>query len=77
MTHDLILLDLGMPGMDGFETARAIRALPGRASTRLVALTGYAQPSDVEACLAAGFDRHVAKPIGKSTLLELIGEVPR
>lgn len=77
VTHDLILLDLGMPGMDGFETARAIRALPGRASTRLVALTGYAQPSDVEACLAAGFDRHVAKPIGKSTLLELIGEVPR
>ena len=58
---DLVLCDLGLPGMDGFELARRLRAaLP--ACPRLVAVSGYAQREDVERSLAAGFDGHIAKP---------------
>lgn len=69
---DLILVDIGMPRMDGYETARRLRELPGGDGYRLVALTGYAQPQDVEAARRAGFDRHVAKPIDTETLRSLL-----
>jgi PAS domain S-box-containing protein len=61
-THpDLVLCDLGLPGMDGYQVARELRARH-EGALRLVALSGYAQPEDVSRALASGFDRHVAKP---------------
>ena len=71
---ELVLLDIGLPGMDGYEVARAIRALPGGAGIRLIALTGFsAQP---ERSAAAGFDAHLVKPIAPDTLLGVLGAVP-
>jgi len=59
---DLALVDLGLPVLSGLDLARRIRQTPTNASTRLVALSGYGQDSDVQAALAAGFDEHVTKP---------------
>ncbi len=59
---DIVLCDIGLPGMDGYEVARAIRADPGLRDTTLVALTGYAAPDDVAKARVAGFDHHIAKP---------------
>jgi signal transduction histidine kinase/ActR/RegA family two-component response regulator len=69
---DLILLDIGLPGMDGYETARRLRQLPDL-HARLVALTGYGSAQDREKALAAGFDDHLVKPLsaeGTQALLE-------
>jgi signal transduction histidine kinase len=57
------LLDIGLPGMDGYELATHLRALPGWDRARLFALTGYGQPNDLERAKNAGFDRHFVKPI--------------
>ena len=59
---DVILCDIGLPGMDGYEVARALRKDPARRETKLVALTGYAGPSDIAKAKKAGFGDHVAKP---------------
>jgi len=58
----IALLDIGLPGMDGYELAARIRADPALARLRLVALTGYGQPSDRQRTAAAGFDAHLVKP---------------
>jgi CheY-like chemotaxis protein len=60
---DVILLDIGLPGMDGYEVARRIRQQPDGASVRLIALTGYGQESDKSRTRAAGFDEHLVKPV--------------
>jgi signal transduction histidine kinase/CheY-like chemotaxis protein len=57
------LLDIGLPGMDGFELARRLRALPGFEHVFLVAVTGYGQDADRERTRAAGFDEHLVKPV--------------
>ena len=59
---NVVLCDIGMPGMDGYEFARQFRALSGERPVRLVALSGYAQPEDVARAAEAGFDAHLAKP---------------
>lgn len=59
---DVILCDIGLPDMDGYEVARQVRASAGLEQVRLVALTGYAQPEDREHARQAGFDAHLAKP---------------
>jgi CheY-like chemotaxis protein len=59
---DVILCDIGLPVMDGYQVARAIRALPSLAGTTLVALTGYALPEDQRLAAEAGFAHHLAKP---------------
>jgi two-component system CheB/CheR fusion protein len=59
---DVVLCDIGLPGLDGYEVARVLRADESFRSTRLVALTGYAQPEDKERAKEAGFDAHLAKP---------------
>jgi CheY-like chemotaxis protein len=59
----VILLDIGLPGMDGYEVARRIRQQPDGASVRLIALTGYGQESDKSRTRAAGFDEHLVKPV--------------
>jgi PAS domain S-box-containing protein len=69
---DAVLLDLGMPRMDGIEAARRIRALPGGDAPLLVALTGWGQNSDRERTNAAGFDCHLVKPADPDEILGLI-----
>jgi PAS domain S-box-containing protein len=68
---DLVLCDIGLPGMDGYEVARELRAAHGR-DLRLVALSGYAQPEDVAMAMAAGFDAHVPKPADPQRLEQLL-----
>jgi CheY-like chemotaxis protein len=63
----VVLLDLGMPEMDGFDVARAIRA-EGHAHVRIVALTGWGQQADRERTRAAGFDHHLTKPVDLQAL---------
>ncbi|WP_457797795.1 PAS domain S-box protein [Methylocystis sp. S23] len=70
---DLIFLDLGMPGMDGYETARRIRALPEGRDVKLVALTGWGQEQVNDRAREAGFDRQLTKPAGFEALQELLG----
>ena len=60
---DAVLLDIGMPGMDGYEVARRIRALPAGAATPLIAVTGWGQQEDIRRCFEAGFDHHLVKPV--------------
>ncbi len=59
---DVIILDIGLPDMDGAELARRLRTMPALARTRLVAHTGYGAPHDREKTMAAGFDVHLVKP---------------
>ena len=69
---DVVLLDLGMPRMDGLEVARRIRALPLRDTPRLIALTGWGQPEDKQRTHEAGFDTHLTKPVDALALAQLI-----
>jgi PAS domain S-box-containing protein len=66
---DIILCDIGLPGMDGCAVAQAIRQQPRFATTRLVALTGYGQEGDRERAQAAGFDDYLVKPVDPHQLL--------
>ena len=68
----LVLLDIGMPGLDGYETCRRLRALPGGAARTVVALTGFGQPQDVQSAQDAGFDHHLVKPLDMAALAALI-----
>jgi len=71
---DVALIDVGLPGMNGYEVARAIRKrVPDRA-IRLIAVTGYGQPSDRELATQAGFDTHLLKPISPTVLQRLLAE---
>jgi len=69
---DVVLLDLGMPGMDGFEVARRLRATPEGRDVFLVAQTGWGQEEDRKRTRAAGFDAHLAKPVDIEALTELL-----
>jgi signal transduction histidine kinase len=68
----LVLLDIGMPGMSGFEVARKIRAKPWGASIRLVAQTGWGQDEDRQRAREAGFDVHLTKPVDYASLMQLM-----
>jgi CheY-like chemotaxis protein len=70
---DIILCDLGLPDLDGCEVARRLRSEPALERTRLIALSGYAQPEDRERSRQAGFDAHVAKPPRLEQLEQMIG----
>jgi CheY-like chemotaxis protein len=72
---DIIVSDIGLPRMDGYELIRRLRRMPHLGETPAVALTGYAAPRDAEAALDAGFDAHVAKPVDPSALAEQIEEL--
>ncbi|WP_420993051.1 hybrid sensor histidine kinase/response regulator [Cupriavidus sp. 30B13] len=72
-TPDIALIDIGLPGIDGFELAQRLRQLPGFECTRLVALSGYAAPADRARGAAAGFDFHLAKPLAMEALAEILG----
>jgi signal transduction histidine kinase len=68
---EVVLLDIGLPGMDGYEVARLLRKRGS--SARLVALTGYGQPEDVRRAEDAGFDTHLVKPVALQHLLQDLG----
>ena len=67
----VVLLDIGLPDIDGYEVARRLRALPGGAAMTLVAVTGYGQAEDRERALASGFQTHLVKPVD----LVLLGRI--
>jgi two-component system CheB/CheR fusion protein len=69
---DVIVSDLYMPGVDGFEFIRRIRQMPGLASAPAVALTGFSLQRDTNSALAAGFTTHLTKPVDLSDLAKLI-----
>ncbi|RSZ56317.1 response regulator [Massilia atriviolacea] len=66
------ILDIGLPDIDGYALARRIRAMPLDRQPLLIALTGWGQPSDVDAALAAGFDHHLSKPVELPALQQLL-----
>jgi PAS domain S-box-containing protein len=74
---DLILLDIGLPGIDGVEVGRRLRATAAGRAARLVAVTGYGQPEDMERTRAAGFDEHLLKPLGEVALVGALARCPR
>ncbi|HSG39891.1 MAG TPA: ATP-binding protein, partial [Thermoanaerobaculia bacterium] len=77
---DLVLLDIGLPGLDGYEVAEALAGHPARSRMRVVAITGYGQESDRDRSQQAGFDAHLVKPVEVDRLRELLasptGPVP-
>ena len=72
---DLIISDIGMPHMDGFEMIQRLRELEDYESVPAIALTGYASQKDEKAALAAGFDAHISKPVDPAELLKLINRM--
>lgn len=73
---DIVLLDIGMPDLDGYETCRRLRAEPFGQSAYIVALTGFGQLHDRERALADGFDAHLTKPADPRILQELLAARP-
>lgn len=69
---DLVILDLGMPRLNGYGACRAIRQQPWGHRITIAALTGWGQPQDREKSREAGFDLHLVKPIGPSELQEIL-----
>ncbi len=72
---EIAFLDIGMPGMDGYELARRLRQQPSLDGTTLVALTGWGKPEDRELSEAAGFDFHLVKPVGLHELDQIIEKI--
>jgi PAS domain S-box-containing protein len=73
---DIVLLDIGMPQMDGYEVALRMRDDPRLAKTRLIAISGYGQEEDRQRSRKAGFDHHLVKPVDIDVLLDLLGSLP-
>jgi two-component system, chemotaxis family, CheB/CheR fusion protein len=69
---DIVISDIGMPMMNGYELARTLRSQPGYEKVPMVAVTGYSMFDDRERSLAAGFNAHLTKPIEPHVLLDLI-----
>ena len=71
---ELVLLDIGMPRLDGYAACRRIRAAPWGRGMRLIALTGWGQDVDRRRSAEAGFDRHLVKPVSPAALLQVLAE---
>ena len=71
---DIALIDIGLPGLDGYNVARALRDRQSDPQTRLIALTGYGQPDDRKKALDAGFDAHLVKPVDLERLSKVLAE---
>jgi CheY-like chemotaxis protein len=76
---EAVLLDIGLPGLDGYQVARRLRQMFGRGQVLLVAVTGYGRESDQARARAAGFDHHLLKPVPDLDLLRdlLASRTPR
>lgn len=72
----VVLCDIGLPGLDGFALAAALRQHPGTARARLIAVTGYGREQDRDRALASGFDIHLVKPVEPDSLLAQIAAPP-
>jgi CheY-like chemotaxis protein len=70
-----VLLDIGLPEIDGYEVARRIRVQRSGAHIVLIAVTGWGQPEDRQRALDAGFDHHLTKPVNYATVTELLGGI--
>ncbi|WP_151638413.1 PAS domain S-box protein [Noviherbaspirillum aerium] len=75
LTPHVCFIDIGLPGMDGYEVARRLRGMPQTGGTILVALTGYGQPQDREMARDAGFNHHFVKPMDLRHLSSLLADV--
>jgi len=71
-TPDLILLDIQLPGMDGYEVARMLRSKKHLEETPIIAVTSYAMPGDRESCLAAGCTGYIEKPIDPGSFADQV-----
>jgi CheY-like chemotaxis protein len=74
---DVVLLDIDLPGMDGYSVAEALRRDSSLGSMALIAMTGYGNPSDIQRAFDAGFDRHFLKPLELGALQACLAEVRR
>jgi PAS domain S-box-containing protein len=74
---DIVISDIAMPQIDGYELARRLRAEVAMEGVMLVALTGYSQAADRQDALAAGFDRHLVKPVSLEALEQLLADLPQ
>jgi signal transduction histidine kinase len=72
----VLLLDIGLPDIDGYELARRLRPMAQTAHATLIALTGYGQPEDRERAIGAGFDDHLTKPVDAAALVRLLSALP-
>ena len=72
---DVMILDIGLPGIDGYRVAEMIRHQDALHSTFLVALTGYAQAEDQQRSRQAGFDRHLVKPVEFEVLRQILEDL--
>jgi two-component system CheB/CheR fusion protein len=73
---DIVLLDIGMPGMDGYEACRQIREQTSQRHIVVIAVTGWGQPQDKQRALDAGFDAHLTKPVDPATLTSVLARTP-
>lgn len=73
---DAALVDIGLPGIDGYEVARRLRADPATRGIRLIAVTGYGLPDDQRRVMEAGFDQHLVKPVAIQRLLDALAPAP-
>jgi PAS domain S-box-containing protein len=73
---ELVISDIGMPTIDGYELARRLRKMPGLEELKLVALTGYGQEKDMQLSREAGFDHHLVKPISLDALQDMLASLP-
>jgi CheY-like chemotaxis protein len=73
----VVILDLGMPGMTGYEVARRLRGEPGGRNATLIALTGWGQAADRRRSREAGFDHHLVKPVDFDALQQLLASLPK
>ena len=69
---DVVLLDIGLPGINGYEVARRLRQIPRLEGVKIIAMTGYGQEADIRLAQEAGFDSHQVKPIDFVKVLELL-----
>jgi CheY-like chemotaxis protein len=70
------LIDIGLPGLDGYEVARRVRARPEGQDVLLVTLTGYGLEADRQRAREAGFDAHLVKPLDPEKLDEVLSKIP-
>jgi CheY-like chemotaxis protein len=70
----MIFLDIGLPGMDGYAVAKALRAHSRTSKTSIVALTGYGQQGDIRKTREAGFNHHLVKPVDMKKISDILAK---
>ena len=73
---DVVFLDIGMPGINGYETCQQMRRLRSNTAVVIIAVTGWGEPQDKQRALDAGFDAHLTKPVELETLARILAGSP-